>query len=91
MEPTPSARSRVPAGAAHLERYAARETKYMDDRQMIAVFLPHNEPYLGNDQVLAFDLVIPPALESHAEIAQKTFGRLTPLQVAATEIRSMRT
>jgi len=53
---------------------------------MTAVFLPHNEPYLGNDQVLAFDLAIPPALQSHAEIAKRTFGRLTPLQVAATEI-----
>jgi len=59
----------------------------MNDTTRSAVYLPHNEPYLGNDQVLAFDLAIPPALAFHTRIGRRTFeGNLSPLQVAATEI-----
>lgn len=51
------------------------------------IYLPHNEPYLGNKWLLAFDQAIPPALEIHAKIGKRTFANsLTPLQVAATEI-----
>jgi len=59
----------------------------MQERGPLPVYLPHNEPYLGRDSLLAFDLAIPPALEIHARVGKRTFANpLTPLQVAATEI-----
>lgn len=59
----------------------------MQDQTPLPVYLPHNEPYLGNKWVLAFDLAIPPALDAHAKVGQRTFARsLTPVQIAATEI-----
>lgn len=75
------------APAAGYAQPLGRKRSYMDEPKSLAVYLPHNEPYLGNDQLLAFDLAIPPALESHAKIGKRTFEHsLTPLQVAATEI-----
>lgn len=51
------------------------------------VYLPHNEPYLGHPQLLAFDQAIPTAMRINTEVAQRTFGAsLSPLQTAATEI-----
>lgn len=51
------------------------------------IYLPHNEPYLGGESLLAFDQAIPPAMQVHAEIGPKTFGaNLSPLQQCATEI-----
>jgi hypothetical protein len=53
----------------------------------LPVYLPHNEPYLGREILLAFDRLIPPALETHTRIGARTFrGELNSLQVAATEI-----
>ncbi|MFZ0006949.1 MAG: hypothetical protein WAK94_01775 [Steroidobacteraceae bacterium] len=52
-----------------------------------AVYLPHNEPYLGQPHLVAFDKAIPPALRLNLEVAQRTFVKpLAPLQIAATEI-----
>jgi hypothetical protein len=59
----------------------------MSIRDPLPVYLPHNEPYLGRTILLAFDKSIPPALEIHMRVAERTFrGELNPLQVAATEI-----
>lgn len=52
-----------------------------------AVYLPHNEPYLGQPYLLAFDKAIPSAMRVNIEVAQRTFVKpLSPLQVAAAEI-----
>src|SRR3954469_4264154 len=52
-----------------------------------SIYLPHNEPYLGNGSLLAFDLAIPRAIEIHAAIGQLTFSQeLSPLQRCASEI-----
>jgi hypothetical protein len=59
----------------------------MSIRDPLPVYLPHNKPYLGRDILLAFDKSIPPALEIHMRVAERTFrSELNPLQVAATEI-----
>lgn len=51
------------------------------------VYLPHNEPYLGEPHLLAFDKAIPDAMCANLEVARRTFVKpLSPLQVAATEI-----
>ena len=51
------------------------------------VYLPHNEPYLGDSELLAFDQIIPLAMAVNSSLAARTFdGNLTGLQVAATEI-----
>lgn len=51
------------------------------------IFTPDNEPYLGCESLLDFDRDIPKALQIHAAIGPKTFGKsLTPLQGCATEI-----
>jgi hypothetical protein len=51
------------------------------------VYLPHNEPYLGDTELLAFDKMIPMAMSVNTVIAARTFDRhLSPLQIAATEI-----
>jgi hypothetical protein len=51
------------------------------------VYLPHNEPYLGNEYLLAFDKFIPLAMSVNSVIASRTFqGNLSPLQSAAREI-----
>ncbi len=53
----------------------------------LPVYLPHNEPYLGNEWLLAFDRAIPPSMEVHTKVGKRTFvSSLSPLQVAATEI-----
>jgi hypothetical protein len=52
-----------------------------------SVYLPHNEPYLGQPHLLAFDKAIPDAMRANLEVARRTFVKpLSPLQVAATEI-----
>jgi len=52
-----------------------------------AVYLPHNEPYLGDAELLAFDQMIPLAMAVNTSIAARTFeGNLDELQIAATEI-----
>jgi hypothetical protein len=51
------------------------------------VYLPHDEPYLGQPHLLAFDKAIPDAMRTNIEVARRTFIKpLSPLQVAATEI-----
>lgn len=51
------------------------------------VYLPHNEPYLGDERLLAFDKAIPLAMSVNSIIAARTFSRsLSPIQIAATEI-----
>lgn len=51
------------------------------------VYLPHNEPYLGHPQLLAFDKGIPAAMRINTEVARRTFcASLSSLQTAATEI-----
>lgn len=59
----------------------------MTTRDITSVFLPENEPYLGNKSLLEFDLAIPRAMQVHTAIGQKTFvNQLSPLQRCATEI-----
>jgi hypothetical protein len=59
----------------------------MQQRDIEAVYLPHNEPYLGQPHLLAFDKAIPPAMRANLEVARRTFIKpLSPLQIAATEI-----
>lgn len=59
----------------------------MQDRIPLPVYLPHNEPYLGRELLLAFDRSIPAAMDVHIRVGARTFvSPLTPLQVAATEI-----
>jgi hypothetical protein len=51
------------------------------------VYLPHNEPYLGQPHLLAFDQAIPDAMRANLEVARRTFVKpLSSLQIAATEI-----
>lgn len=51
------------------------------------VCLPHNEPYLGDLELLAFDQMIPLAMAVNSSLAARTFeGNLDELQIAATEI-----
>lgn len=55
--------------------------------QRPAVFLPHNEPYLGHPTLLEFDQAIPPAMQINSRVAQNTFHRnLSPLQQAAVQL-----
>lgn len=59
----------------------------MSDGDLQPVYLPHNEPYLGNKSLLAFDRAIPRAMQVHAAIGPATFsGELSSLQLCATEI-----
>jgi hypothetical protein len=52
-----------------------------------AIYSPDNEPYLGSESLLAFDLAIPRAMQVHAAIGPMTFSsQLSPLQRCATEI-----
>ena len=56
-------------------------------RQPEAVYLPHNEPYLGRAALLQLDLEIPRALQENLTIAKRTFEiNKSPLQAAACEI-----
>jgi hypothetical protein len=51
------------------------------------VYLPHNEPYLGQPHLRMFDELIPGALDTNLEVSKRTFAKpLSPLQIAATEI-----
>ncbi|HTU93362.1 MAG TPA: hypothetical protein VMF69_24995 [Gemmataceae bacterium] len=51
------------------------------------VFLPHNEPYLGHPTLLELDQAIPPAMQTHARLAQATFNReLSPVEKAAAQL-----
>ena len=51
------------------------------------VYLPHNEPYLGQPHLLAFDQAIPDAMRANLEVARRTFVKpLSSLQIAATVI-----
>jgi Family of unknown function (DUF5677) len=52
-----------------------------------AVYLPHNEPYLGRHPLLQLDLEIPRAMKENITIAKHTFIiNKTPLQMAACEL-----
>ncbi|WP_061541262.1 DUF5677 domain-containing protein [Collimonas fungivorans] len=56
-------------------------------RQPEAVYLPHNEPYLGRVALLQLDLEIPRALQKNLAIAKHTFEiNKSPLQTAACEL-----
>lgn len=56
-------------------------------RQPEAVYLPHNEPYLGRVALLQLDLEIPRALQENLAIAKRTFEiDKSPLQDAACEL-----
>jgi hypothetical protein len=51
------------------------------------VYLPDNEPYLGHPTLLEFDQAIPPAMRTHARLAQTTFNRdLLPVEQAAAQL-----
>ena len=51
------------------------------------VYLPDNEPYLGNERLHVFDLTITRAMQVHTEVGRKTFKVfLSPLQAAAAQI-----
>jgi len=51
------------------------------------VFLPHNEPYLGEPALLEFDRAIPPAMRMNVRLAQGTFDReLSPIEQAAAQL-----
>jgi hypothetical protein len=53
----------------------------------VPIFTPDNEPYLGRESVFQFDQMIQAAMEKNARIGPWTHGRkLTPLQMAATEL-----
>ena len=59
----------------------------MTTKEAEAVYLPHNEPYLGSKSLLAFDMAIPKAMQVHAAISSTTFSReLSPLQRCAVEL-----
>lgn len=59
----------------------------MPKRDVEPVYLPDNEPYLGEPHLLAFDKAIPDALRINLEVAKRTFVKpISPLQTAATEI-----
>jgi len=52
-----------------------------------AVYLPHNEPYLGRVALLQLDREIPRALQENLAVAKHTFEiTKTPLQAAACEL-----
>ncbi len=52
-----------------------------------AVYLPHNEPYLGRVALLEFDKAIPTAMQRNAEVAARTFKiKMSPQQAAVSEI-----
>jgi hypothetical protein len=52
-----------------------------------AVYLPHNEPYLGLPALLAFDQAIPGAMQQNSEIARHTFEiAKSPAQDAVCEL-----
>lgn len=52
-----------------------------------AVYLPHNEPYLGLQALLKLDLEIPRALKENTNVARHTFEiDKSPLQAAACEL-----
>lgn len=52
-----------------------------------AVYLPHNEPYLGRAALLKLDQEIPRALQENLAIAKRTFEiNKSPLQNAACEL-----
>ena len=52
-----------------------------------AVYLPHNEPYLGRAQLLAFDRAIPAAMQLNIAVAARTFEiKMSPQQAAVSEI-----
>ena len=52
-----------------------------------AVYLPHNEPYLGRQALLELDLEIPRAMKENTAVAKHTFEiSKTPLQMAACEL-----
>ena len=56
-------------------------------RDVEPVYLPNNEPYLGEPHLLAFDKAIPDALRTNLEVARRTFVKpISPRQIAATEI-----
>ena len=52
-----------------------------------AVYLPHNEPYLGRPALLAFDQAIPGAMQQNTAIARHTFEiAKSPAQDAVCEL-----
>jgi len=58
-----------------------------NDHPRPPVFLPHNEPYLGEAALLEFDHAIPPAMRINLRLAQGTFDRtLSPVEQAAAQL-----
>ncbi len=52
-----------------------------------AVYLPHNEPYLGREKLLEFDKAIPAAMQRNTAVAARTFKiEMSPQQAAVSEI-----
>lgn len=52
-----------------------------------AVYLPHNEPYLGRERLLEFDKAIPMAMQRNTAVAARTFEtKMSSLQAAVAEI-----
>ena len=52
-----------------------------------AVYLPHNEPYLGRERLLEFDKAIPAAMQRNAAVAARTFKtKMSSQQAAVSEI-----
>jgi hypothetical protein len=52
-----------------------------------AVYLPHNEPYLGRPLLLEFDLAIPGAMDQNTTIAAITFEtEMSELQATIAEV-----
>jgi hypothetical protein len=56
-------------------------------RKPESVYLPHNEPYLGRQALLALDIAIPDAMRQNLAIARHTFEiAKSPLQEAVCEL-----
>jgi hypothetical protein len=59
----------------------------MREQHPPAVFTPSDEPYLGNQSLMRFDLIIVEAMRANQAVAKAShYGPLTDLQLAACEI-----
>lgn len=59
----------------------------MANERLPAIFTPGNEPYLGSQTLMRFDLTIVEAMKANQAVARESHARqLTPLQSAACEI-----
>jgi hypothetical protein len=67
--------------------YKWRKSGNILQRKPEAVYLPHNEPYLGRQALLTLDLAIPDAMRQNLAIARHTFEiAKSPLQEAVCEL-----